>query len=173
MRDPEKAAGVDKKMVEAAQQGDAQAIENLLIYCRPDVRRYAALTCHAADIEDAVQEALLIVFRKVSSLRSVLLFSRWVFQIVCRECLRRLPKNHTELNAVEETYLATHSDLDLRLDLARAIQSLPPLYHEIIVLRDFEERTIGEIAEKTGLPPETVKTRIYRGRHLMREHLLA
>lgn len=166
---------LDTTLLEAARQGDAVALESLLVLCRPNLRRYAALTClTSADAEDAVQEALLIVYRKVSALRAVATFSQWVFQIVRRECLRMMRPGHADLADIEEEkYLSTHSDLDLRLDLTFAIQSLPDIYRDVIILRDLEELTICEIAERLGLIPETVKTRLYRGRHLVREHLLA
>ena len=54
---------------------------------------------------------------------------------------------HASLAAIEEeTYLATRSDLDLRHDLTCAIQSLPDIYRDVIILRDLEELTIREIA---------------------------
>ena len=166
---------LDTGLLEAARQGDAASLESLLILCRPNLRRYAALTClTASDAEDAVQEALLIVYRKVATLRSLATFAQWGFQIVRRECLRIMQPAHANLAAIEEEkYLATHSDLDLRHDLTCAIHSLPDIYREVIILRDLEELTIREIAARLELVPETVKTRLYRGRQLVREHLLA
>jgi len=73
----------------------------------------------------------------------------------------------------ERQYLITRTDIELRLDIAMAIQSLPDIYREVIVLRDFEELTVKEIAARLLLVPETVKTRIHRGRQMIREHLLA
>jgi len=166
----------DSGLLEAARQGDVAAVERLLALCRPDLRRYASRTCRTAeDAEDAVQESLILIYRKVAALRSTAALARWLFQIVRRQCLRRvLRQGHADTAIVaEETYLATHSDIDLRLDMAAAVQSLPAIYREVIVLRDFEELTIQEIADRLGLIPETVKTRIYRGRQLVREHLLA
>ncbi len=166
---------LNRELLEAARQGDAASLESLLILCRPDLRRYAALTClTSADAEDAVQESLLIVCRKLYALRRVATFSQWLFQIVRRECLRLKRPTHANLEfAEEEKYLAAHSDLDLRMDIALAIQSLPDKYRHVIVLRDFEELSIREIAERLDLIPETVKTRLYRGRQMVREHLLA
>ena len=169
-----KVGQVNTCLLEAARQGDKASLESLLVLCRPNLRRYATLTClTSADAEDAVQETLLIVYRKVSALRSIEAFSQWVFQVVRRECLRMMRPGYTDLETVEEEkYLATHSDLDLRIDLTLAIQSLPAIYRDVIILRDFEELTIGEIAERLELIPETVKTRLYRGRQLVRDHLL-
>ncbi|MCX6365147.1 MAG: RNA polymerase sigma factor [Armatimonadetes bacterium] len=170
-----KTGRLDTKLLEAAHQGDVVALESLLILCRPDLRRYAALTClTSADAEDAVQEALMIVYRKVSALRSVGTFSQWIFQIVRRECLRIIQPKTIGLEIIQEkAYLDAHSDTELRFDLTRAIQSLSPIYREVLVLRDFEELTIQEIAQRLELPPETAKTRLYRGRNLVREYLLA
>ncbi len=139
-----KTGRLDIKLLEAAHQGDAAALESLLILCRPDLRRYAALTClTSADVEDAVQEALMIVYRKVSALRSVGTFSQWIFQIVRRECLRIMRPKTIGLEVIQEkAYLDAHSDTELRFDLTRAIQSLPLIYREVLVLRDFEELTI-------------------------------
>ena len=60
---------------------------------------------------------------------------------------------------------------DLRSDLAAAIQSLPEKYREAIILRDFEEYSISEIADQLQLTREAVKSRIHRGRQMVQEYL--
>ncbi len=60
---------------------------------------------------------------------------------------------------------------DLRRDLAAAIQSLPAKYREAIILRDFEEFSITEIANQLLLTREAVKSRIHRGRQMVQEYL--
>jgi RNA polymerase sigma-70 factor (ECF subfamily) len=61
---------------------------------------------------------------------------------------------------------------DIRIDLSRAIQSLPGHYREVILLRDIEEMSIDEIAAVLGLTRESVKARIHRARMLIREYLI-
>ena len=61
---------------------------------------------------------------------------------------------------------------DIRIDLSRAIQSLPEHYREVILLRDIEEMSIDEIAAVLGLTRESVKARIHRARMLIREYLV-
>lgn len=61
---------------------------------------------------------------------------------------------------------------DIRIDLSRAIQSLPAHYREVILLRDIEEMSIDEIAAVLGLTRESVKARIHRARMLIREYLI-
>lgn len=168
---------VDDRLLEAAQRGDSDALERLISVCRPDVRRYAGHYCVASDVEDAVQESLIILYRRLPTLRTLSAFTGWIFQIARREC-RRMARTmfHRETpldEVVEQQYLATRDDLALRLDIATAIQSLPDIYREVVVLRDFEELTIKEIGQRLEMAPETVKTRLRRGRQLIREHLLA
>ena len=59
----------------AAQTGDAKAINSLLVVCQADVRRYARKHCHISDIDDAVQESLLIVSKKIQHLKTILVTS--------------------------------------------------------------------------------------------------
>lgn len=61
---------------------------------------------------------------------------------------------------------------ELRIDLSRAIQSLPDHYREVILLRDIEELSIDEIAGVLGLTRESVKARIHRARLMIREYLV-
>ena len=58
------------------------------------------------------------------------------------------------------------------MDIAGAIQSLPAHYRRVLVLRDIDEMTIGEIAQSLELTRETVKARLHRGRALVREYLM-
>ena len=68
--------------------------------------------------------------------------------------------------------LASKGDNDLRIDLAAALESLPAHYLEVVLLRDFEELTIAEIAERLGEPSGAVKSRLHRARELVREYML-
>ncbi|HEV3423060.1 MAG TPA: sigma-70 family RNA polymerase sigma factor [Paraburkholderia sp.] len=79
-------------LLEAARGGDAVAIHQLLVACQPDIRRYAQRNCLISDVDDAIQESLLILSRRVSSLRAVAAFSSWMFSIVRRECHRMARK---------------------------------------------------------------------------------
>lgn len=160
----------------AAHQGDAQALERLLRLARPDVRRYAQRHCLVSDVDDAVQEALLILSRRVRQLRVLAAFSGWMFRVVQRECRRlgRAAFHHDPYDEAQlEQWLAVHSVDDLRIALVQALQSLPLHYREVLLLRDFEELTIAEMAERLGLTTAAVKSRLHRARQLAREHLLA
>ena len=163
-------------LILAAQTGDAAAIEQLLAVCQADARRYARRHCHASDVDDAVQETLLTISRKVKGLKAAAAFSSWLFVVIKRECrrLERLMFRHEPLpDEIAEDKMLSRPDASLRIDLARALESLPAHYLEVVLLRDFEELTISEIAQRLGEQAGAVKSRLHRARELVREYMLA
>jgi RNA polymerase sigma factor (sigma-70 family) len=70
-----------------------------------------------------------------------------------------------------EQRICTLPDETLRLDVAAALESLPAHYLEVILLRDFEELTIAEIAGRLHEPAGAIKSRLHRARALVREYL--
>jgi RNA polymerase sigma factor (sigma-70 family) len=170
------ASNANQQILQQAHLGDAQALDRLLRLCRPDVRRYAQRHCLVSDVDDAVQEALLVLARRLQSVRTLAAFSGWLFQVVKREC-RRLGRVAFQYDpwdeAAVEQWAARHSTDALRLDLVAALQSLPPTHLEVILLRDFEELSIAEIAAQLGLTAAATKSRLHRARTGTREYLLA
>ena len=59
----------------------------------------------------------------------------------------------------------------LSIGPAAALESLPPHYREIILLRDVQGLTIGELADTLALTREATKARLHRARALAREYL--
>ena len=161
----------DPSLIEAARGGDADALVALIGAAQPDIRRYAARNCRAADIDDAVQETLLLLYRRVGTLRAVTSFSAWLFAVARRTCLRLLRRS-METADDAEMRLVHLAPEDIRIDLSRAIQSLPDHYREVILLRDIEELSIDEIAGVLKLTRESVKARIHRARLMIREYLI-
>ncbi len=163
-------------LIMAAQTGDAMAISRLLAVCQADARRYAYRHCHASDVDDAVQESLLVVSRKVKGLKAAAAFSSWLFTVIKRECrkLERMMFKHDPLpDELAEEQMLCRDDTALRIDLAKALESLPAHYLEVVLLRDFEELTISEIATRLGEQQGAVKSRLHRARELVREYMLS
>lgn len=168
-------AATHQPLLAAAHGGDPRALEQLLKIARPDIRRYAQQHCLLSDVDDAVQEALLIIARRLPSLRVLAAFSGWAIRLVQREC-RRLGRVTLRYDPYDEERLAqwlvVRDEAQLRVELAAALESLPAHYREVVLLRDLEELTIAEIAARTGLTPANVKSRLHRARALAREYLL-
>lgn len=172
------AKGLDESLFEAARLGDRAAIAALLAEAQPDIRRYARRACRgSADAEDAAQEALWLLARKVGTIRSLAAVSRWLFVVVRRECLRLarragLAARESEVEAAFERDFASRPDPEIRLDIAAAIEALPEHYRGVALMRDINEMTIDEIAAALATTRETVKARLRRARTLIREYLL-
>lgn len=161
-------------LLQSAIEGAQAALVGLLEAARPDIRRYARATCRTSDVEDAVQEALWLLYRRVGTLRVVAAFPAWLFAIVRREC-QRMARSIGFISVdtlTEEQAVLAQPDEVLRLDLAAAIQSLPQHYRTIVIMRDMEERTVDEMADALGLTREAVKARLHRARGLVREYLV-
>lgn len=163
------------ELIGAAQHGDAAAIDQLLTICQVRVRRYARKHCEASDVDDAVQETLLLIARKIKALKAPAAFASWVFVIVRRECgkLYRSMFRHEPLtDDLADRVLATRSDNDLRIDLIGALEALPENYRQVLLLRDFEGLTIAEIKARLNEPGDAVKSRLHRARKTLRDHLV-
>jgi DNA-directed RNA polymerase specialized sigma24 family protein len=167
---------LDGALFAAAQAGHPAALERLLRELQPDIRRYARRQCHrSSSIEDVVQEALIVLYRKVGSVRDPMALPGWVLRVVTRLCM--LPvlgvMRGTESlgDGDEAAHFARMPVDELRLDLVRALESLPAMYREIVLLRDMEQLTIGEAATRLGLTREATKSRLHRARTLLREYL--
>ena len=162
-------------LILAAQTGDPAAIGRLLAVCQADARRYARRHCLASDVDDAVQESLMVITRKVGALKAAAAFSSWLFTVIKREC-RKLERAMFQAEDLDEDkaehQLLCKTDNDLRIDLAAALESLPAHYLVVVLLRDFEELTISEIAGRLGEPDGAVKSRLHRARELVREYMI-
>lgn len=162
-------------VLDAAHGGDPAALARLLQLCQPDIRRYAHRSCMISDVDDAVQESLLVLARRVQSLRALAAFSGWLFKVVQREC-RRLGRRALNYDPYDdergERWLVSRDTAGLRVDLVRALESLPAGYRHVILLRDFEEMSMAEIAAETGLSVAAAKSRLHRARQMAREYLI-
>ena len=162
-------------VLDAAHRGDPAALAQLLRLCQPDIRRYAQRNCLIGDVDDAVQEALLVLSRRLASVRVLAAFSGWLFRVVKRAChqLGRAALGHDPWNDERaEQWLAGQDTAALRLELVNALESLPADYLQVVLLRDFAEMSIGEIAGETGESAAAIKSRLHRARRMAREYLI-
>ncbi len=162
---------------EKARDGDETALNSLLVSSQPDIQRYARRTCRSADIDDAVQETLLILARRVGTIKMLTSLPAWLFIVVKRECIRATQKTMgVKFSDIEQFHddieLSSKPDHELRIDLVRAILSLPEHYRYVVLLRDVKGMTIEEIANNLSQSREGVKARLHRARLLIREYLI-
>jgi RNA polymerase sigma factor (sigma-70 family) len=163
------------ELLVAAQLGDPLALEKLLAHWYPDLRRYAQRHCHASHAEDALQETLIVITRKIQSLRQLHSATAWIMTIIKRYCFYFFQRFKLDIHlddAQWAEFIDTKPAPELRIELIAALESLPEHYLHIILLRDFEELTIKEIAERLNDNIPAIKSRLHRARTLVREYLL-
>lgn len=145
-----------------------------------------------ADCEDAVQEAYLSAWRALTKFRANAKLSTWLVRIVINESLGRLRgqnRKHISLEVAmlsfdkkisnqlmakpddEPEYLAMRSQI--RDILERHLRALPEIYLSTFMLCAVHEMTAGEAAKILHIPEDTVRTRLFRARALLRHALSA
>lgn len=147
------------------------------------------MTFNAADAEDLVQETYLKAFRFWDSYEQGTNIRAWLFRIMKNAYINRYRKEKKEPETVEYQEIenfynsvresaAESSDLQesvfnnlLEDDVANAIAALPEDFRTVVILCDIEELTYEEVAEFLDCPIGTVRSRLHRGRKLLRAQL--
>jgi RNA polymerase sigma factor (sigma-70 family) len=158
-------------LVRRAQRGDSLALNDLLDLASAHVHRICrAIVPSRAD--DATQESLMIVFRRLRSLREPAALRGWLRVVATREALRcaRLGEPERPLEHASDVLDRAPPAL-AGAELREGLEALSPEHRAVIVLRDVEGLSEAEIAPLLAIAPGTVKSRLHRARSRMREWL--
>jgi RNA polymerase sigma-70 factor, ECF subfamily len=178
----------DLSLVRHAQGGDSAAFERLVRKYRPKLITLAArYTRNASDAEDAAQEALVKAYRGLADFRGDCAFYTWLYRITvnsAKNLLEMRAREHAASTSLEEGALelpwqsqdlATPERLTLTEDIRRtvnaALQRLPDVHREAIILRELEGLSYEQIAQRMGTPIGTVRSRVFRARELIDREL--
>lgn len=168
----------DSTLIQAAQRGDRQALDQLLRNHQGRIhavcRRIAG---NDADALDATQEALIAVVKGLPRFDGRSKFSTWVYRIATNACideLRRRQRQPTpglpEYEQADPSPMAAGAPRDpaetvtARIDVNRGLEQLPQKFRAAVVLRDIAGLNYDEISEVLDIAPGTVRSRIARGR---------
>jgi RNA polymerase sigma-70 factor, ECF subfamily len=172
----------EQERIEAAKRGDEAARAWLLRQHSTPVYRFCLrMLGNEEDARDAAQETMVKVLRNLHRYKDDWRFSTWVFGIARNTCIdehRRRKRRRTvsEVEVVDRgasPYELTERHLRAGR-LRAALERLPPLYREVLLLYHFEQLKYREIAELMDLPMGTVMNRIFRARkrlHVIYEEL--
>lgn len=124
-----------------------------------------------SDCEDAVSEAVLIAFSRLGSLREERYFKTWLVRILINECNKRL--RNKKITVPFEEYMASEPapEAEDYSDLYLAMTALPPKVRTAVVLYYIEGYSLEETGSILKIPKGTVKSRLARGRELLKEKL--
>ncbi len=144
-----------------------------------------------SEAEDAMQDAYLDAYRHIDDFRGEAQLSTWLTRIVVNQSLMRLRRRKRERVVIpferrqrgaerQDVEVADEkaeppSGAAMRAEVRRLLEEridqLPVAFRTVFVMRDVEDMTVGETAECLGIPPATVRTRLFRARALLRESL--
>lgn len=126
---------------------------------------------HDADCEDVVQEAILKAYDKLNTLKQEQYFKTWLVRILLNECYSIKRKEITKI-PYEECFqnMKTEEKTDYN-DLYIAIRALPEKIKITIVLYYVEGYSVEEIKQILKIPSGTVKSRLSKGRKLLKMKL--
>jgi len=157
-------------LVDAARAGNPDDIEALLRAIWPDAYRLArAIVGEDGPAEDIAQEACIIVYRTIASLRDGGAFRTWFYRIVVREAAA-IKRRRSRIEAAVEI-AGGLADPAASVDVWRALSLLPHALREVVVLRYFEDLSSREIAAILGIPSGTVRFRLMLARRRLRPML--
>lgn len=180
----------DASLVAGLRAGDAMAFETLLDRYGPRLLRLARrFLASEEDARDALQDAMVSVFKSIGNFEAHSMLSTWLHRIVVNACLMKLrtkrrrdeidledvlPRFKKDGHQVEPSQPWTESAEsmlerdELRALVRSSIEQLPETHRVVLQLRDIEELSTEETAEILGITPNAVKIRLHRARQALR-----
>ena len=190
----------DRQLIRRLQDGDEEAVRELAD--RYSHRIFQMALRHMKNREDAeevTQDVLMKVYRKIDRFRGDAALSSWIYRITFNTAMSRL-RTHRAGRAADAERDRTLAKRDqdtaelatprqpvdwshmpdeellrgqLRTAVARALPRLPEIYRAPVVLRDIEGLTTEEASTRLRVKDQTLKSRLHRGRVMLRQQLNA
>jgi RNA polymerase sigma factor (sigma-70 family) len=171
----------DEWLVVRCQLGERPAFDALIDRWHAPLWRYIRqLTSNDDVAHEIAQEVWLRVIRGIGRLRDGAKFRAWLFGIARRVLMDRLRAQYAAPMAAETEIADVPADDDTGVDpevlsaaLHDELAKLPLIEREVLTLFYLRELSLGEVADVLGVPLGTVKSRLFRARHLLRRELEA
>jgi RNA polymerase sigma-70 factor (ECF subfamily) len=180
----------DSALIKRALARDQKAFQRLRLKYHDSIfKLISRMIRNRVEVEDLTQEAFIKAFTSLDSFNEEYAFSTWLYKIATNNSIDyvRKRKLHTfsidkPIESEESDYSFELPDTDLEPDqeliatqrkrmLEEAMNSLPPKYRQVILMRHVDEKEYQEIARTLKLPLGTVKAHIFRARELLYKQL--
>jgi RNA polymerase sigma-70 factor, ECF subfamily len=176
----------DGELVRLISSGDREALGTLFVRFREKVFRFAfQMTGDVTLAEDITQETFIVLIRSAANYRSTAMVSSYLYGIARNLTLKRLHRERRIGRVVEgirhfftsesppeqERFIEATTRRQMIDQIRQAVLSLPPRYREIVVLCDLHGHDYEQAAGVVGCPVGTVRSRLHRGRELLRDKL--
>ncbi len=165
------------EFVRDVQSGNKEAWESLLRNVYPSALSQAKMLLRDQDLaEDALQNALIKVFKFLPTLETPEAFKAWFRRVLMNEVylILRIRQKETEgLNAelLVDQCAAPDERVTLKVELFRVLQMLPFEQQQVFIEVDVWGKSLNDTAKEYGLPLGTVKSRLFRARERLRKEL--
>ena len=180
----------DRSIARDIAGGDRSAFERMMrSYNRRLFRLARATLRDRTEAEDALQDAYILAFRSIGQFRGDSSLATWLSRLVLNECFSRMRRNSRRNNVVPIVSATTHTEsihmiaaesespdtalgrAQMRELLERKVDELPDNFRSVFVLRSVEEMSVDETAGSLGIPEETVRSRHFRAKNMLRDSL--
>ena len=161
---------LESALIARVRNGDQEAFAELYRMYAPTIHGVVLSRVPRDEAQDIVQEVFLAAYKKIDTLRNGDVFGPWIVKIARNRAIEfyRKLKSTEELN---EEFSQTENRQSEAAEVLRAIRSLSDAYSETLIMRLVEGMSAKEIAEQTGLKPESVRVNLHRGMELLRKKL--
>lgn len=122
------------------------------------------------DCEDAVQDAILIAYERLDTLKNEEYFSTWLIRILINICNKQLKMRKRAYQSETVDYLSGNDDYS-NIELKEIFENLPVKIRTVVMLYYGEKFSVREIKEILHIPEGTVKSRLAKGRQLLKIEL--
>ena len=190
MRQPE----LERELIGRMQAGDSTAVEDLASTYGPRIQQLAfRYLKNWEDAEEVTQDVLMKVHRKIDAFRGDAALSSWIYRITFNTAMSRLrsgrfsrphevPRQDVQVNDEPDRAPAEPADWsdladdqvmrgEMRSHLVKALTQLPVVYRTPVLLRDIQGLSTEEASAVLRVKPQTLKSRLHRGRLILRKHL--
>ena len=168
------APAADADLVRRSAAGERAAFDELARRHQPRMRAICRrVTANDQDAQDAVQDALTAAWQRIGSFDGRCDIGTWFYRVATNAAIDevrrrgRRPGPAAELPEPRERVPALDDLVADRVALNWAVAQLPAQFRAVVVLREFNGLSYKEIAEVRGIPVDTVKSQLNRGRHLL------
>ncbi len=183
----------DSQLIGRMQAGDGTSVADLASTFGPRIQQLALrYVKNWEDAEEVTQDVLMKVYRKIDAFRGDAALSSWIYRITFNTAMSRLRStrasrmaemqkpdpgsqepDRTPSEPADWSSLADDHVLraEMRQRLIEALTRLPEVYRVPVILRDIQGLSTEEASAVLDVKPQTLKSRLHRGRLMLREHL--
>jgi len=180
----------EQQLISRMQAGDSTAVTELASTYGPRIHQLAfRYLKNWEDAEEVTQDVLMKVHRKIDAFRGDSALSSWIYRITFNTAMSRLrngrfsrphevsnpedSETHSVLEPADWSSLADDQVMraEMRNRLIGALTHLPQVYRVPVILRDINGLSTEEASAILRVKPQTLKSRLHRGRLILRQHL--